>query len=71
GLARFTLFVEPLGDGALAEDLLAQLGPTVAVSRRLQVEGVGYLATIVGEIPPATAERIAASFPFATAEMAQ
>jgi sigma-E factor negative regulatory protein RseB len=37
----------------------------------LQVEGVGYLATIVGEIPPATAERIAASFPFTTAEMAQ
>lgn len=71
GLARFTLFVEPLGEGALAEDLLAQLGPTVAVSRRLQVDGAPYLATIVGEIPPATAERVAASFPHSTAELAQ
>ncbi|GGE40724.1 sigma factor AlgU regulatory protein MucB [Halopseudomonas oceani] len=71
GLARFTLFVEPLGEGALAEDLLAQLGPTVAVSRRLQIDGTGYLATIVGEIPPATAERIAASFPHSAGEIAQ
>lgn len=71
GLARFTLFVEPLGEGALAEDLLAQLGPTVAVSRRLQIDGAAYLATIVGEIPPAAAERVAASFPHSTAELTQ
>lgn len=71
GLARFTLFVEPLGEGALADDLLAQLGPTVAVSRRLQIDGAPYLATIVGEIPPATAERIAASFPHSASEQTQ
>ena len=65
GLARFTVFVEPLGEERLADNLVAQLGPTVAISRRLQVEGQEYLATIVGEIPPATAERIAASFPHA------
>ncbi len=65
GLARFTVFVEPLSEERLADNLAAQLGPTVAISRRLQVQGQDYLATIVGEIPPATAERIAASFPHA------
>ncbi|MEJ6657159.1 MAG: MucB/RseB C-terminal domain-containing protein [Pseudomonas sp.] len=58
GLARFTLFVEPLGKDSLAEDLRAQLGPTVAVSRRLMAADNLYLATVVGEIPPITAERI-------------
>lgn len=61
GLARFTLFIEPLGRDSLAEDLRAQLGPTVAVSRRLVTEDNLYLATVVGEIPPMTAERIAES----------
>lgn len=61
GLARFTLFVEPLGEDGLADDLRAQLGPTVAVSRRLLLADGSYLATVVGEIPPAAAERIAAS----------
>jgi len=61
GLASFTLFVEPLGKDSLAEDLRAQLGPTVAVSRRLMTENDLYLATVVGEIPPRTAERIAES----------
>lgn len=61
GLASFTLFVEPLGKDSLAEDLRAQLGPTVAVSRRLMTEDDLYLATVVGEIPPRTAERIAES----------
>lgn len=61
GLARFTLFVEPLGKDSLAEDLRAQLGPTVAVSRRLMAADNFYLATVVGEIPPVTAERIVES----------
>lgn len=61
GLARFTLFVEPLGKDSLAEDLRAQLGPTVAVSRRLMAADNLYLATVVGEIPPITAERIVES----------
>ncbi|TKA92114.1 MucB/RseB C-terminal domain-containing protein [Halopseudomonas bauzanensis] len=61
GLARFTLFIEPLGKDSLAEDLRAQLGPTVAVSRRLVAADDLYLATVVGEIPPITAERIAES----------
>lgn len=61
GLSAFTLFVEPLGAQEVVENLRAQMGPTVAVSRRLALDGRMYLATVVGEIPPATAERIAAS----------
>ena len=61
GLASFTLFVEPLGSDRLVEDLRAQLGPTVAVSRRLMTADDLFLATVVGEIPPRTAERIADS----------
>lgn len=62
GMARFTVFVEPLGEESLADDLRAQLGPTVAVSRKLTAGDGVFLATVVGEIPPAAAERIAASF---------
>lgn len=62
GMARFTVFVEPLGEEGLADDLRAQLGPTVAVSRKLSLNNGVFLATVVGEIPPAAAERIAASF---------
>lgn len=62
GMARFTVFVEPLGEDRLANDLRAQLGPTVAVSRKLNAADGVFLATVVGEIPPEAAERIAASF---------
>ncbi|MEH6490835.1 MucB/RseB C-terminal domain-containing protein [Halopseudomonas sp.] len=62
GIARFTVFFEPLGEDRLANDLRAQLGPTVAVSRKLNAGDGVFLATVVGEIPPETAERIAASF---------
>jgi sigma-E factor negative regulatory protein RseB len=61
GLARFTLFVEPLEGPDVAANLRAQMGPTVAVSRLMQLDGVSYLATVVGEVPPATAERVVGS----------
>jgi sigma-E factor negative regulatory protein RseB len=61
GISGFTLFAEPLLDPDAADTLRAQMGPTVAVSRRLQLDDQAYLATVVGEIPPATAERIVAS----------
>lgn len=61
GLTRFSLFIEALGEGRRAEDVRAQLGPTVAISRRLARPDGTYLATLVGEIPAATAERIVAS----------
>ena len=61
GLARFTIFVEPLTENRVAEDLLAQLGPTVAISRGLNTSEGNFMATVVGEIPPVPARRVAAS----------
>ena len=60
GLARFSVFVEPVA-GAAAADTRTQLGPTVAVSRRLATPKGDVLVTVVGEVPIGTAERIALS----------
>jgi sigma-E factor negative regulatory protein RseB len=60
GLARFSVFMEPLR-GAAVEDVRTQLGPTVAVSRRLKTADGDVMVTVVGEIPPGTAERVALS----------
>lgn len=60
GLARFSVFLEPL-EGAQANDTRTQLGPTVAVSRRLNTAKGEVMVTVVGEIPMGTAERIALS----------
>ncbi len=60
GLARFSVFMEPLR-GALVEDARSQLGPTVAVSRRLSTGDGDVMVTVVGEIPLGTAERVALS----------
>ncbi|MHA6573795.1 MucB/RseB C-terminal domain-containing protein [Pseudomonas yamanorum] len=60
GLARFSVFLEPLNGGAVTETR-TQLGPTVAVSRRLNTPEGEVMVTVVGEIPIGTAERIALS----------
>ncbi|TBU95602.1 MucB/RseB C-terminal domain-containing protein [Phytopseudomonas dryadis] len=60
GLARFSVFLEPLHDAAVA-DARSQLGPTVAVSRRLSTAEGDVMVTVVGEIPLGTAERVALS----------
>nr|WP_319528728.1 MucB/RseB C-terminal domain-containing protein [Pseudomonas laurentiana] len=60
GLARFSVFVEPSGEGG-AVDARTQLGPTVAVSRRLTTPKGDMAVTVVGEIPIGTAERVALS----------
>ena len=60
GLARFSVFLEPL-NGATVTDTRTQLGPTVAVSRRLTTPEGEIMVTVVGEIPIGTAERIALS----------
>jgi sigma-E factor negative regulatory protein RseB len=60
GLARFSVFLEPLS-GSGATDTRTQLGPTVAVSRRLSTPQGEMVVTVVGEIPIGTAERIALS----------
>jgi sigma-E factor negative regulatory protein RseB len=65
GLARFSVFMEPLR-GAAVEDIRTQLGPTVAVSRRLKTDDGDVMVTVVGEIPLGTAERVALSMRSAT-----
>ena len=60
GLARFSVFVEPVS-GAAVTDIRTQLGPTVAVSRRMAGAKGDAMVTVVGEIPIGTAERIALS----------
>ncbi|AZE53883.1 Sigma factor RpoE negative regulatory protein RseB precursor [Pseudomonas synxantha] len=60
GLARFSVFLES-AKGADANETRAQLGPTVAVSRRLNTVEGEVMVTVVGEIPIGTAERIALS----------
>jgi sigma-E factor negative regulatory protein RseB len=60
GLARFSLFLEPVS-GEPATESRVQLGPTVAVSRRMTTAEGEVVATVVGEIPLGTAERIALS----------
>lgn len=60
GLARFSLFLEPVTDEVATESRV-QLGPTVAVSRRMSTSQGDIVATVVGEIPMGTAERIALS----------
>ncbi|PYC13548.1 MucB/RseB C-terminal domain-containing protein [Pseudomonas mosselii] len=60
GLARFSVFLEPIGNEA-GIDTRAQLGPTVAVSRRLNTPKGKVMVTVVGEIPLGTAERVALS----------
>ncbi|MGU9830013.1 MucB/RseB C-terminal domain-containing protein [Pseudomonas sp. LF242] len=60
GLARFSVFLEST-DGASVSETRTQLGPTVAVSRRLNTVDGEVMVTVVGEIPIGTAERIALS----------
>jgi sigma-E factor negative regulatory protein RseB len=60
GLARFSVFLEST-DGASVTETRTQLGPTVAVSRRLNTVDGEVMVTVVGEIPIGTAERIALS----------
>lgn len=60
GLARFSVFLEPISDVSVTETR-TQLGPTVAVSRRLNTVDGEMMVTVVGEIPIGTAERIALS----------
>ncbi|OOW02397.1 RNA polymerase subunit sigma [Pseudomonas sp. MF6396] len=60
GLARFSVFLEPVA-GNSGIDARTQLGPTVAVSRRLTTPKGDVVVTVVGEIPIGTAERVALS----------
>jgi sigma-E factor negative regulatory protein RseB len=50
------VFLEPMNDDG-GTDTRTQLGPTVAVSRRLNTPKGKVMVTVVGEIPLGTAER--------------
>lgn len=60
GLARFTIFLEPL-HGERVEDSRRQLGPTSVVSKHMSTTDGDLMVTVVGEIPLGTAERVAMS----------
>lgn len=70
GLARFSVFLEPL-NGAVVEDARTQLGPTVAVSKRIPTSSGDVMVTVIGEIPLGTAERVALSMRDGNAQAAQ
>jgi len=61
GLAAFSVFVEDMPDTGAAS-MLSRNGATVAVTRKITDQrDEPYLVTLVGEIPAATAKRIAGS----------
>ncbi|NLD15115.1 MAG: RNA polymerase subunit sigma [Gammaproteobacteria bacterium] len=60
GLAHFSVFVSRQ-DGEVNAMEHRQLGPTVVISRPLEDRGQEYRVTVLGEIPVATAQRIALS----------
>lgn len=66
GLARFSVFLEPL-HGVAVEDSRRQMGPTAVVSRRMATAEGDVMVTVVGEIPLGTAERVALSMQAAAA----
>lgn len=57
GLATFSLFVEKMPTGGAAS-MVSQNGATVAITRGLHNDGKMYLATLVGEIPVSTGQKI-------------
>ena len=60
GVATFTLFVAP---GAAEADgpVVSRLGPTLAVTSHVDVVNAGFNVTLLGEVPPATAEKVLAN----------
>lgn len=60
GLTRFSVFIEP-NEGGGAFDYRRQFGPTAVASQGLSKEQTSYRATLVGEVPLATAEQVVRS----------
>jgi sigma-E factor negative regulatory protein RseB len=62
GLAMVSIFMAPADpERSTAEDGQAQQGATVAHTRPVRFQQRGFLVTVVGEVPAATAQRIAAA----------
>jgi len=64
GLARFSVFLEPL-QGDRREISPHQFGSTTVVSRNRHFAGADWMVTVVGEIPSTTAGFIALSIDYA------
>lgn len=60
GLAAFSVFVEPLGKINMPTGA-SRIGATTAYMRQVTVGDNRFLVTVVGEIPPLTARRVAES----------
>lgn len=61
GLAVLSVFLEPAAAAQPAAEGRARQGATVAYTRPLHSAGKTYIVTVVGEVPQATAERVANS----------
>ncbi|MGM0769238.1 MAG: MucB/RseB C-terminal domain-containing protein [Pseudomonadota bacterium] len=60
GLAAFSVFVEPAGRIAMPTGA-SRIGATTVYVNELQVAGQPFMVTVVGEVPPATAKKVAES----------
>ncbi len=60
GLAAFSVFVEPAGTLKMPRGA-SRIGATTVYMHELQVADRGFLVTVVGEIPPRTARKVAES----------
>ena len=60
GIATFTLFVAP-GDAEAEGPVVSRLGPTLAVTSHVNAMNTGFNVTLLGEVPPATAEKVLAN----------
>lgn len=59
GLAAFSVFIEPMPEDG-AGSIVSRAGATVALTDRTTGTGGDHLVTVIGEVPVATARRIAA-----------
>lgn len=60
GLAAFSVFVEPAGRLKMPRGV-SRIGATTVYMHELESAGRKYLVTVVGEVPPETARRVAES----------
>ncbi len=60
GLASFSVFVSPVGEMDMPTGV-SRIGATTIFLRKLTVEDQRHLVTVVGEIPPQTAMKVAES----------
>lgn len=60
GLASYSVFVERVTEDAMPEGA-SMVGATVAYAEKLQTDGHHYAVTVIGQIPPMTAMKVAES----------